>query len=68
MKIEPPILKSIRQPVGPTTFDSFNDYIDKARTILDVLLKDWSILEIVDLLLEKRRHFYWKPEKTQNTL
>lgn len=53
-------LTTTKQPDGPTTFDEFNDYIDKVKTILDILLKDWGILEIVDLSLEKRRRLYLK--------
>ena len=54
-------LTTMPQPDSPTTFKSFNDYIDSIKTILDTLLQNWSILEIVDLSgSETRRHIHWR--------
>ena len=55
-------LTTVSQPEGPTTFESFNDYIDNIKTMLDKLLLHWSILEIVDLSgSRRRRRFHWRP-------
>lgn len=54
-------LTTTRQPEGPTTFESFNTYVDNVKTILDTLLRHWSILEIVNLKgSERSRHFHWR--------
>lgn len=47
---------------GPTTFDSFNNYIEKTKPLLDKLLDSWSLLEIVNLSgADWKRSLHWMP-------
>jgi len=50
-----------KEDEGSTTFERFNRYIDNIKPMLDTLLQNWRILEIVDLISERKRHFHWKP-------
>jgi hypothetical protein len=55
-------LSTRRQPDLPTTFDGFNAYVKRIKVTLDILLKDWSVLELVDVGRLDKKHFYWQPE------
>ena len=51
-----------KEDEGSTTFERFNQNIDRITPVLNQLIEKWSLLEIVDLSGSSRiRHLHWRP-------